>query len=161
MHPLRKNGKNHSPIPKGLRFQYRNGFIYYTNEFDGRKRLCIPKTLREKIFELAHDRQSHGGFHKIYDRIVVSIYMRKFNRHLQQYIAHCPDCQLNQTKKHSPYGNLKPIKTPVIPFHTININFILGLFLNVSGFNCAMSITCKFNNFFLLIPGKNTWDVTD
>ena len=148
VHPPGEDGENHFPIPKGLRFHYRNGFIYYTSEFDGRKRFCIPKALRKKIFELAHDRQSHGGFHKIYDRIVVSMYMRKFNCHLRQYIAHCSDCQLNQTKRYSPYGSLKPIKTPVIFFHTIKINFIFGLFLNASGFNCAMSITCNLTKKF-------------
>ena len=50
VHP--RNEKNNPPIPEGLRFQYRDGFIYYTNEHDGRKRLCIPKTLKKKSSSL-------------------------------------------------------------------------------------------------------------
>ena len=76
------------------------------------------------------------------------MYIRKFSRHFQQYITYCPDCQLNQIKKHSLYGTLKFIETPVIPFHTVNINFVFGLPKNATGFNCSMTVTCKFNNFF-------------
>ena len=159
--PPGENGEDHLPTPEGLRFQYRDGLIYYTNEFDGRKRLCIPKALRKKKFEFAHDRQNHGGFHKTYDKITAFIYIRKLSRHFQQYIAYCLDCQLNQIKRHSPYGALKPLETPIIPFHTMNINFIFHLPLSAAGFNCAMSITCKFSKKVLLIPGKNTWDAAD
>ena len=91
VHP--QNGENNPPIPERLRFQYPNGFIYYTNEYDGRKRFCIPKTSKKKI-EFAYDKQNHGNFHKIYDKITVFIYVRKFSRYFQQYIAYCPECQL-------------------------------------------------------------------
>ena len=149
MHPPKKT---ENPI---FRFQRDHVFSTETVSFITRTRstaenvFIFQKTLRIFFFELAHDRQSHEVFHKIYDKIVTSMYMRKFNRHLQQYIAHCPDCQLNQTKKHSTYKNLRPIKTPTIFFHIINIDFIFGLFLNASGLNYAISITCKFNNFFI------------
>lgn len=33
-----------SPTPKTLRFRYKYEFVYYINEFNRKKRLCIPKT---------------------------------------------------------------------------------------------------------------------
>ena len=67
------------PTLKNLRFRYKNGFVYYINEFNGKKRLYIPKTLKK----IVHEEQNYGGFNKIYDKITISIYMRKFNRHFQ------------------------------------------------------------------------------
>ena len=32
------------PAPENFRFSYKNGFIYYINEFNKKKRLCVPKT---------------------------------------------------------------------------------------------------------------------
>ena len=54
------------PAPKSLRFRYKNGFIYYINEFNGKKRLCIPKSLKK--FKFIHDEQNHGCSNKIYKK---------------------------------------------------------------------------------------------
>ena len=79
----------------------------------------------------------------------------------QQYIAYSPNCQFNQTKKLFPYGTMRPIETPAIVFHIINIDLIFGLPINAAGFHYAMCITCKFNRKILLIPDKNTWDTPE
>ena len=79
----------------GLRFKLKDGLIYYINFDDGRERLCIPNSLEKEVFELAYDRQQHGGFHRTYDRIIGFIYMRHLSKHLRSYIEHCPECELN------------------------------------------------------------------
>lgn len=147
----------------GLRFKQRDGLIYYTNFDDGRERLCIPNSLEKQIFELAHDRQHHGGFHRTYDRITGSLYLRHLSKRLRSYIEHCPDCQLNQTKRHKPYGNMMPIDRPgsSIPFHTISMDFIPTLPLTAEGFDNLLTITCKFSKRVLLIPGRTTWSASE
>ena len=147
----------------GLRFKLRNGLIYYTNFNDGRERICVPNSLEKHIFELAHNRQHHGGFHRSYDRIATSIYMRHLTKNLQSYIEHCPDCQLNQTRRHKPYGSLMPIDRPgiAIPFHTIAMDFIPALPTTPDGFDCLLTVTCKFSKRVLLIPGKTTWSAAE
>ena len=79
----------------GLRFKLREGLIYYTNFDDGRKRLCIFNSLEKEIFELAHDRQHYEGYHRTYDRISNSMYLKHLFKHLRIYIEHCPECELN------------------------------------------------------------------
>lgn len=60
-----------------LRFVLRNDLIYYVDDLNDRERLCILKALRKKIFHLAHDEQSHSEFHRIYDQLIVFVYIRK------------------------------------------------------------------------------------
>ena len=122
-------------------FVLRDGLIYYVDELNARERLCVPKLMEQKIFELAHDGYSHGGFHRTYERIVEAYYMRHLTRRLKRYILHCPQCQLNQTKRHLTYGSLEPILTPPLIFHTIYLNFILGLPCLEDGSNTMMSVT--------------------
>ena len=143
----------------GIRFRYRNGLLYYVSADDGRERLCIPASLEEEIFRQAHDRTSHGGFHRTYDRIVNSIYIRHLNKRLRTYIAHCPECQLNQTKRHAPYGELNPIVTPAMPFHTIAMDFIVALpGTPPDWYDSLLTITDKFSKKVLLLQGKTTYD---
>ena len=140
----------------GLRFRVREGLIYYTNYDDGRERLCIPNALEKEIFELAHDRQHHGGFHRTYERIVGSVYLRHLPKHLRTYIEHCPECELNQTKRHKPYGSLIPIDIPGIPFHTIAMDFIVALPVTTDNLDTLLTVTDKFSKRICLIPGKST-----
>ena len=151
LHTSMEGGKS------GLRFKLREDLLYYTSHDDGRERLCIPEAMDKEIFQLAHDRQSHGGFHRSYDRIVPSIYMRHLQKRLRQYIEHCPICALNQTKRHKPYGSLLPIDRPGIPFHTIAMDFVIALPLTSEGFDSLLTITDKFSKRILLLPGLTTY----
>ena len=145
----------------GLRFKLRDGLIYYTNFDDGRERLCIPNALEKDIFELAHDRQHHGGFHRSYDRVASSVYMKHLSKHLRAYIDHCPECELNQTKHHKPYGSMVPIDRPGIPFHTVAMDFIVALPVTADGCDCLLTVTDKFSKRVLMIPGKTTYDAAE
>ena len=54
------------------------------------------------------------------------------------------------------YGFLQLIDSPPAPFHTITIDFILGLPKSRNGNDCAMSVTDKYSKAITLIPGKKT-----
>ena len=66
---------------ENLRFKYRDDLVYYLNDNElnnDRERLCIFKKLVENIFILIHDRLNHCDYHKTYDQIIISFYIRKF-----------------------------------------------------------------------------------
>lgn len=88
---------------------------------------------------------------------MASFYIRKLARQLRTYVAHCPQCQLHRTGRHSPYGSLRPIQSPAIPFHTVTIDFILALPVTTGGYDTILTVTCKFSKRVLLIAGKSTW----
>ena len=88
----------------------------YKDTYNDLERLCLPKALKQQVFENAHDKRIHGGIQRTYERIFEGVYMRHLSRRLKRYILHCPECQLNQTKRHHPYGDMKPISKPPLIF---------------------------------------------
>jgi hypothetical protein len=63
--------------------------------------------------------------------------------------------------RHKPYGQLKPITTPVRPYHTVSGDFIVSLPLTATGMDAALTLTCKFSKRVKIIPGKTTWSAVD
>ena len=139
-----------------IRFTYRDDLIYFKID-DEQERLYIFASMKQKIFKLAHDNASHDDFHRIYDRIANSVYIRQLIKRLRQYIAHCLDCQINQTRQHTSYDSLQSMLTSTIFFHTIIIDFVVALSLVSSkNLNSILSVTNKFFKRVLIISDKDT-----
>ena len=129
---------------RDIRFKLRENLIYYASN-ENKKRLCVSIAMKQEIFKITHDLNNHDDFHRIYDKIVNSIYFKQFTKRLRNYIKHCSKCQLNQIKRHSFYESLQLIITSIISFHTLIIDFILKLsFMNSDDMNCIMTMTNKF-----------------
>ena len=124
------------------------------------RRLCLPKSVLKTIFHAVHG-DSHLGFHRCYEILASTYYIRGLTSSLKAYLAHCPQCQTNQTRRHKPYGTMQPIESPPVPFHTIAMDFILALPPSKEGFDCAMSVTCKFSKRITIIPGQTNWKAAE
>lgn len=148
-----KDEKQVPGVP-GIPFLLRDELIYHVKD---RWRLCVPPGMEKEIFEQAHDLSNHGGYHRCHDRLAHSFFIRHLSQHLRAYIEHCPSCQLNQTKRHKPYGSLVPIAAPAIPFHTVSMDFVVSLPPTKQGNDCLLNVTCKATKKMLLIPGQLTW----
>lgn len=129
---------------------------YAASTFESKK-LCILSKIIENIFESTHDGNGHIWFAQCYERISNVYYIRNLSGHLQDYSKPCPQCQIHQTKRYKFYGNLQPILSPPIPFHTIIMDFMLAFPKNLSGLDCALTIICKFSKRATVIPGKIIW----
>ena len=133
-----------------------DGLIYHVEPHAGKRRLCIPKKLIQEVFKIAHDDAFHMGYHRTFHAITEGFYIRRLAHHLKQYIAFCPQCRLNHTARHAPYGSMAAITSPTLPFHTICMDFIVAL--PPSGgakFNSILTVTDKFSKCKLLIPGRD------
>ena len=71
-------------------FVLNNELIYYIDPINTRRRLYIPKTLEKDIFFIAYNEYIHAGFHRAYDIIIASVYIRNLSRRLRIYITHYP-----------------------------------------------------------------------
>ena len=91
----------------------------------------------------------------------VSYYIRDLSRYFRDYLKHCSNCQIYQTKKHAFYEFMQSILTSSISFHTIIIDFILILSLTSKELNISMSITCKHTKRLTLIIDKKIWFVNE
>ena len=131
--------------------------IFHVDKSTGVKRLCIPGAVVKDVLAVAHTAEGHMGFARCYERVASSWYIRGLTRYLRDYLKHCPECLVYQTRRHAPYGSMQPIYSPPVPFHTITIDFVLALPLSTEGFDSVMSVTCKFSKRVTLAPGKTTW----
>lgn len=151
-------GDNAATLP----YLYRNGLLYVRDAELG-NRLCIPSSVEATVFKLAHDDNGHPGFARTHERLTQGLYFHNLSSRLREYIRHCPQCRTYQTPRHMPNGSLQPIlpSTAKRPFECFTIDFILALPVSADGFNCVMSLTCKFSKAVTFIPGKDTWKADD
>ena len=56
---------------------------------------------------------------------------------------------------------MEVIESPPVPFHTLAMDFILGLPLSKAGEDCIMTVTCKFSKLVTLLAGKTTYSAKD
>lgn len=143
-----------------LPFELDDGLIYRvdppTSDHAFRqRRLCLPPTVVGDVLKMAHS-EGHPGHAKLYDVINSSWFIRGLSKHLREFLRHCPECLVFQTRRHKPYGSLQPIDTPPVPYHTISIDFILAL-PRTTEYNCILSVTDKFSKKITLIPGMDTY----
>lgn len=132
--------------------------MYHIDRVTGHQRLCIPPALVKEILHLAHG-NGHPGFQRCYEIVSTSWYIRGLSNQLREFIRHCPECQVLQTRRHQPYGSLSPIESPPVPFHTLTLDFILALPTSEGDeYDTILSVTDKFTKRVTGIPGKSTWN---
>jgi len=141
--------------PLGLRFFERHGLLYFRDFANGRDRLCIPTSMEREVFEIAHDHHHHQGVDRCHDRLRASVYIHHMLRRLRMYIDHCWPCKRNQTTRHPPYGELQPIQTEFLPFHTVTMDWIVAL--PEVPEDALLTTTCKATKRVALTPGFTTW----
>ena len=106
------------------------------------------------IFKIALDDAFHMGYHRAFNAIMERLYIRRLAHHLKQYITSCPKCQLNRTIQHALYGSMMSIRSPLLPFHTICMDFIVALLPSeIHQFNSILTVINKSSKKKLLIPG--------
>jgi hypothetical protein len=136
-------------------FSLDNDLLWHYDEVD---RLCIPESLVGEVLKIAHTEAGHLGSDRTYERAATSWYIRSLARYIRDFIRHCPQCKVYQTRRHTPYGLLQPVQAPPMPFHTITIDFILALpEARDSGFDIVLSITDKFSKRITLVPSLKTF----
>ena len=146
---------------RDIRFKLREDLIYYASN-ENKKRLCVSTAMKQEIFKIAHDLSNHDDFHRIYDRIVNSMYFKQLTKRLRNYIEYCSECQLNQIKRHSFYESLQLIVTSTISFHTLTIDFILRLSsMSSDDMNCIMTMTDKFTKRCMTLFDKTIYNAKD
>ena len=134
--------------------------LYHVDRVTGLQRLCIPPNVVPDILKIAHG-HAHPGFKRCYEIISKAWYVKGLVKQLRSYIAHCPECLILQTRRHSTYGSLQPIPTVAVPYYCISIDFILALPKSIQNFDSIMSLTDKFTKKITLPPGKSTYTATE
>jgi len=151
-------GLNAAKLP----YKLKDGLVYYKDIEKG-PRLCISHSLHDKVFKLAHDEMRHSEYARTHERLTDALYIYDLFKNLHEYLQHCPQCQLNQTPRHKPYGVLQSILSLPRPFHTLTIDFILALSVIKASetYKTIMSVTDKFSKAVTLISERDTMTAED
>ena len=145
-----------------LPYQIKNNLIYYKDPNLG-DRLCIPrdKKLLKQVLNQVHHKLGHVGYTQVHQRLSQGLYIHHMAKLMRKYLHHCLKCQLQMTSRHLPYGSLQPIISPLRPFYTITIYFILALPMSSKGFDSAMLVTDKSCKRMTFIAKKILWEVKE
>ena len=110
--------------------------------------LIIPCTgsIREALFQLAHDSLGHFGFDKSYGSLRSSYYWPNMRRDLEKgYVASCPECQRNKSTTSKPIGPLHPLLIPDERGDSVAMDFI-GPLPKDEGNNCIVTFTDRLGS---------------
>jgi hypothetical protein len=105
---------------------------------------------------MAHDEYDYIDFHRVYDRIRISIYLYKLTKRFRTYIEHYFKYRIHQIFRHKFYGILKSIISPSISFYIICGDFVLGLPAAVNGINTTFIFINKFIKRIKIISERAT-----
>lgn len=93
-------------IPEEAFDRQRNRLVYHIDKATAVKRLCIPESVVKDILDIAHTAEGYLGFARCYERVATSWYIRGLTRYLRDYLKHCSECLVYQTRRHAPYGTM-------------------------------------------------------
>ncbi|KAI1004625.1 hypothetical protein K3495_g3588 [Podosphaera aphanis] len=83
-----EHGVNSASLPLELK----NGILYALPDVNHQnKRIVIPKSIIQSLFELAHDQLGHLGFSRIHERITKKFFIFNSTKLLKSYLWHCCD----------------------------------------------------------------------
>ena len=133
--------------------------IYESNDYEfEQSKLCIFEICQQNVFKITHDDNFHVEHHRVYRRLMKTVYMSTMSRKLRMYLRHCFKCQLNQIKRHNSYDELMFIFTSSLFFHTIAMNFVLTLSLK-QNMNTLLNLTNKISRQLQIIIDRADWFV--
>lgn len=153
--------KKTSPSLTKLSFCFENNLIFCHNKYISLNHafesccLYISQLLFREILRANYDENWHLEFLRYYKWIVFPYYIWNLSAYLKVYLKYCPSYNLNQTWWYPTYGNLQPILSLPIPFHSVIIDFILTFSLSYTRNDNLITATYKFVKCILLILGQS------
>ena len=105
----------------------RNGMLYY------RGHLFVPNhdELRLHLMRCHHDSPAfgHPGCAKTLEWIQREYYWNTMRRNVDRFVPNCDTCQCHRsrTSRHAPFGLLRPLPVPQVPWQYISMDFVVGL----------------------------------
>lgn len=155
---------------RGLPFRLRDGLLYH-NGVDGYSRLCIPFSMIDDMLKMAHDDQHHFGIERM-TRELSGLSIRNLSTRIRKHIHGCETCCLGQTDRQRRIGNYQPVRAPLLPMHTIAVDFITEMppvsskdspwaLEGFDTFDQLMTVTCAASKRNLLIPGYCRYTAAD
>ena len=144
-----------------LSYKMIGSLIYYKDsECSLWLNISAVRDIEKKIFQQAHNELRYSEYTKTHECFTEELYFFNLLKKLHEFIYLCSQCHLCQTSKHKLYKALQLILISSQSFHTISLDFILGLSVTslLEKYDCLMSITDKFSKAINFISDRITWN---
>ena len=121
-------------------------------------RLCITKTLREKVMKESHEPpyEGHRSAQPTIQAMEVYFFWLTMRQDVNEYISQCMVCQKVKYDRHKSFGLLQPLPIPDVPWESIAMDFIFGLPKSAHGNNGIWTIVDRFSKQAHFILVKKT-----
>ncbi|KAL7631477.1 UNVERIFIED_CONTAM: hypothetical protein RMT77_018226 [Armadillidium vulgare] len=111
-----------------IRYIKRKGILYKRDTYDdiAREKIVVPKALRKKLMDIAHDSPlgGHLGIKKTYEKISTNYYWPNIHADIVRYCHSCDVCQRTIPKGRVTKTPLTPIPMIDQPFRRIAVDII-------------------------------------
>ena len=133
-------------------YSLKEGFLMFGS------RLCITKTLREKVMQECHEPPyaGHRGVQATIQGMEIYFYWPTMRQDINDYISKCLVCQQVKYSRQKPYGLLQPLPIPNMPWESISMDFVFGLPKSAQGNDGIWTIVDRFSKQAHFIPVKKT-----
>jgi RNase H-like domain found in reverse transcriptase/Reverse transcriptase (RNA-dependent DNA polymerase)/Integrase zinc binding domain/Chromo (CHRromatin Organisation MOdifier) domain len=117
--------------------------------------------LRKALLQRFHDSPlaGHFGRDRTKELIQRHYHWMGIDRHVEEYVKSCPECQFSHAKRHRPYGELVSLEPPSGPWEDLSMDFITDLPSSKKGdsvYNAILVIVDRFTKMALYIPTVKT-----
>eukprot|EP00730_Choanoeca_flexa_P009230 TRINITY_DN12614_c0_g2_i1.p1 TRINITY_DN12614_c0_g2~~TRINITY_DN12614_c0_g2_i1.p1 ORF type:complete len:1337 (+),score=253.89 TRINITY_DN12614_c0_g2_i1:1150-5160(+) len=149
------------------RYKTVNGLIYFSPDADHNKssRLMIPKDdrIRTTLLEEAHEPKhvGHRGKHSTYATLHRLCYWSGMLRDVQDFVSSCSICLRNRSVNRRATGNPQPLEIPPHNWHTITMDFAVGLPKSPAGNDSVLVVVDKLSKRKHLIPCRSDASAVD
>lgn len=145
---------------ENFRYDSESGLIYF-RDTDVKERLCIPDSLIQEVFKMAHDNRAHIGTQRTYDWLKECIFIRRLWRRTRKYVSGCPVCKLAKPDYSQASGLLMPIPPPESQMVIYCVDFVTALPLSTHNHNAFMSITDQLSKWICVVKGRDDWSAEE
>ena len=137
---------------QGPPYSLKDGFCMFGS------RLCITKTLRDKVMQECHEPPyaGHRGAQATTQAMEIYFYWSTMRQDINEYISKCLTCQQVKYSRQKSYGLLQSLPIPNMPWESIAMDFVFGLPKSTQWNNGIWTIVDRFSKQAHFIPVKKT-----
>ena len=132
--------------------------LYYVNN-----RLYIPSKMVLKLIQSRHDEPlvGHKGVTKTFELLRRDFWWPSLYQDVRHFVFSCHTCARIKPITHKPFGLLKPLKVPFLPWEEISMDYITDLPLTARGFENVWVVVCRLTKMAHFVPVGKTSNSKD
>lgn len=125
-------------------------------------RFCLPQSMQLTALQDNHDALTagHMGQDKTYKLLKRNYYWPTMGKDVDEFVSSCDICARTKSRRHAPYGELKSLRAPPLPWASISMDLIEQL-PNSKGYDCILVIVDRLTKMTIFIPTNMTMTAED